>query len=141
MYELAGTVRSSDNLAYNTEKYINYPNVRTVIGAYFNFIQAGVMNNTNLQQFRLIANGNNVLKDETPGLHLFDQRNALDGDVGFGTYWNLHRDFPIQTSLYGNIQLGITPGPTFSNTGNTYVEWAFESFFTKGAALPGTVQG
>lgn len=141
VYEVAGTVRSSDNLSVGAEKLINYPNVRSVIGAYFNFINNGVMNpaTTDIGKVRLIANGNNVLREYGPIQKLMDQRYWCDGDLKPGTYFEMHREKPIETALFGNVQYGITP--TAVSGTNTNVEITFESFYTKGAVLPGMQQG
>jgi hypothetical protein len=142
VYELAGALKSSDNIAAGQEKLINYPNVRSVIGAYFNYVNGGAMNAAvaDVTKFRLIANGNNVLREYTPTEKLFEQRLIMSegSDLKVGTYFELHRTKPIETSLYGNVQYGITP---LSVTGgNTYIEVAFESFYTKGSTLPGMSQ-
>jgi hypothetical protein len=142
VYEFAGALKSTDNLAVGSEKLLNYPNVRSVIGSYFNYVNGGVLNAapTDIQKLRLIANGNNVLKEYGPRDKLFEQRiYMLDGsDLRPGTYFEPHRQKPIETALFGNIQYGITPNTV--SAGNTYVEVAFESFYTKGAALPGLSQ-
>lgn len=147
VYEYAGALKSADNIAAGQEKLFNYPNVRSVIGAYFNFVNNGVMNvaGTDLSLLRLIANGNNVLREYGPDDKLFEQRIA-GANSGFapmsdlrpGTYFELHRDLPIQTALYGNVQYGITPSA--ANGGNQYFEVGFESFYTKGSTLPGLSQ-
>jgi hypothetical protein len=142
VYELAGALKSSDNIAAGQEKLVNYPNVRSVIGAYFNYVNGGAMNSavTDVTKFRLIANGNNVLREYTPTEKLFEQRLFMSegSDLKVGTYFEVHRTKPIETSLYGNVQYGITP---LSVTGgNTYIEVAFESFYTKGSTLPGMSQ-
>lgn len=142
VYELAGALKSSDNLAAGQEKLLNYPNVRSVIGAYFNYVNNGVMNAapTDMTKFRLIANGNNVLREYLPTDKLFDQRRYMieDADLRVGTYFETHRDKPIETALYGNVQYGLTPSTV--NAGNTYIEVLFESFYTKGSTLPGLSQ-
>lgn len=136
VYELNGNVRSSDNLAVGTEKLISYPNVRSVIGAYFNYVSAGALS-SNVQSMRMIANGNNILIDNTGLSQLFYQREVLQTDLLPGVYWRLHREHPIETALFGNVQMGFTP----SVVGATpYLELAFESFYTKGSALPGIGQ-
>lgn len=143
VYELGGTLKSADNLAVGQEKLLNYPGVRQVIGAYFNFVNGGVMNaaNVDISRFRLIANGNNVLREYGAKDKLFDQRISLTSnfDLAPGTYFETHQDKPIETALYGNVQYGITPSVV--SAGNTYIEVAFESFYSKGAALPGFTQG
>lgn len=142
VYEFAGALRSTDNLAVGSEKLLNYPNVRSVIGSYFNYVNGGTLNAapTDIQKLRLIANGNNVLKEYGPTDKLFEQRiYMIDGsDLRPGTYFETHRQKPIETALFGNIQYGITPNTVVA--GNTYVEVAFESFYTKGSTLPGLSQ-
>lgn len=142
VYEIAGAVRTSDNIAVNTEKLFNYPNVRSVIGAYFTFLNNGVMNPamTDISRFRLIANGNNILREYGPVDKLFDQRRWMiaDADLRAATYFEVHRDRPIETALYGNVQYGITPSAV--TAGNTNFEFAYESFYTKGSMLPGMSQ-
>lgn len=147
VYEFAGSLKSADNIAAGQEKLFNYPNVRSVIGAYFNFVNNGIMNaaNTDISKFRLIANGNNVLREYNPNDKLFEQRitAAFGGfapmsDLRAGSYFELHRDKPIETALFGNVQYGITPSQ--ANGGNQYFEVGFESFYTKGSTLPGLSQ-
>lgn len=143
VYELNGAVRTNDNLAVGQEKLLNYPNMRSVIGAYFNYVNGGVMNpaTTDISRFRLVANGNNILQEFSAVSKLFEQRRWLtaDGDIKPGAYFQLHRNRPIETALYGNVQMSITPLTVAA--GNTGIEFAFESFYTKGSALPGVQQG
>ena len=137
VYELNGNVRSSDNIATGTEKLINYPNVRSVIGAYFNYVTGGVLSAA-LTQMRVIANGNNILMDNSGLSQLYYQRELLQTDLLAGNWWRLHREHPIETALFGNVQAGLTPSVV--SGGNQYIEIAFESFYTKGQALPGIGQ-
>lgn len=139
VYELNGNIKSSDNLAVNTEKLMSYPNVRSVIGAYFNYAQAGTMTQGKINGFRLIANGNNVLIDHTELSQLFYQRNYItaDSDSVPGAYFRTHREKPIETALFGNVQMGITPNTVGATP---YIEVGYESFYTKGQALPGLNQ-
>jgi hypothetical protein len=142
VYELQGAIRTSDNISANAEKLINYPNLRSVVGFYANFMNNGIMNaaTTDITKFRLIANGNNVIREYSPYTKLFDQRRWLsgDGDLRVGTYFEPHRDKPIETALFGNVQYGITPSSVSGS--NTNFEVMFESFYTKGTALPGMTQ-
>jgi hypothetical protein len=137
VYECAGNIRDNANLAVGSEKLIPYPNVRSVIGAYFAYMNGSVMLATDIGQFRLIANGNNILRDDNQLTQIIRQRNYLEGDIAFGTYFFLHRSKPIETALYGNIQAGITPTTVNSNA---QIEFGFESFYVKGSALPGITQ-
>lgn len=138
VYELNGNQRDNSNLAANAEKTLNYPNVRSVIGAYFNYINgANNMLATDLSQVRLIANGNNILRDDTLYSQQMRQRNYLEGDIAPATYFMMHRSKPIETALFGNVQVGITP--IVVNNG-ALLEFGWESFYTKGSALPGITQ-
>lgn len=143
VYEVAGAIRTADNIASGQDKLIPYPNLRSVIGFYFNFMNNGVMNpaTTDISYLKLIANGNNVLREYKAVDKLFDQRRWMlqDADLRAGTYWEMHRTKPIETSLYGNVQYVINPS-SVSGT-NTNFETLFESFYTKGAQLPGSNQG
>lgn len=139
VYEYAGNVRSSDNLAVGTEKLLSYPNVRSVVGLYANYVQAGTMTQGKINTFRLIANGNNILRDHTEASQLFFQRTFMneDSDTVPGAYFFSHRDKPIETALFGNVQMGVTPNTVGATP---YIEVGFESFYTKGQALPGLGQ-
>lgn len=139
VYECNGNLRSSDNLSVNTEKLLNYPNVRSVIGIYMNYVQAGTMTQGKLNLLRLIANGNNVLLEHTELSQLLYQRDYMyaDMDTVPGAYFRSHREKPIETALFGNVQMGITPNTVGAGA---YVELGFESFYTKGQALPGLTQ-
>jgi hypothetical protein len=94
--------------------------------------------NADIKQFRIIANGNNVLWDNTADGQLFEQRVYNGGDIRPGTYFWNSRNKPVETAMYGNVQIGITP--LVVTVGNTYMAIAFESFYTKGATLPGLSQ-
>ena len=138
VYELTGNVRSSDNLAVNTEKQMPYPNVRSVIGAYFNYMQATTQTAGKINTIRLVANGNNVMRERTERKQLLEQRLAIAGDTVAGCYYLDHRARPIETALFGNIFCGITPNTVGATP---FIEIGFESFYTKGMSLPGITQG
>lgn len=140
VYEINGNIRSTDNLAANTEKLVNFPNVRSVIGMYLKYVNNGVMNaGTDISQLRIIANGNNILYDETALAHLFAMRVWMNSmDLRAGYYPFLFRGKPVETSQFGNVQAGITPSSV--NAGTTYIGVCTESFYTKGSTLPGMAQ-
>lgn len=138
VYEVAGNIRSTDNIATNSEKLINFPNLRKVLGAYINFVNNGAVSSTDLSLLRTIVNGNNILNEQSQALQIIQQRLITEGDIcAGGAYWWNFRDRPIETALFGNVQLGITPNVV---AGTCFFEQCFESVYTKGAALPGMVQ-
>lgn len=139
VYEINGALRSNDNLAANTEKLINMPNVRQVIGSQIYYVNNGVMNaGTDVGRLRILANGNNTLYEASAAAHMLRMREWFGGDLRAGMYPFQFRQKPIETSLFGNVQIGFTPSVV--NAGNTYVGVLTESFYTKGATLPGQIQ-
>lgn len=137
VYELSGNLKSSDNLASGAEKLMNYPNLRSVVGFYWTFVNNKLMDSANISKVRQIVNGNNVLVEDTLFSLQMKMRKWLGGDLAAGTFFQLNRDKPIETQLFGNVQLGITPSTV---TGTAYVEQLTESFYTKGMTLPGLTQ-
>lgn len=140
VYEILGNIDSNDNLAAGTEKLVSLSNLRSVIGWYANYVNNGVMNSgSDVSRFRMIANGNNILFDRNVAFQQFLQREYLNSDVRPGMYFFPFRERPIETYLYGNVQIGFTPSAV--TPGNTKLEMCTESFYPKGIALPGVPQG
>jgi len=139
VYELAGALKSSDNLAVSSEKLINIPNVRSVIGVYLKYKNGPVQatSTTDISRLRLIANGNNVIYERNADAQLFEQRTRLNSDTRKGWLSIPFRRKPLETALYGNVQVGLTPTVVGASA---YVGFAFESFYTKGSTLPGLSQ-
>lgn len=138
VYEINGMLRSTDNIAANTEKLISYPNLRAVIGSYYQYVTNGAVAQGNVTKYRLLANGNQILRDELELARLISMRRYLENDLVAGVHFRNFREKPIETWLFGNVQEGITPGTV--NNGNQFVEVMYESFYTKGTALPGLAQ-
>ena len=137
VYELNGNVRSTDNLVAGQEKVLPYPNVRSVIGAYYNYITNATMLASHTTRLRTIVNGNNVMEEWGVNPKILEQRRYTAGDLGAGVYFNNHRMKPIETALFGNVVTGFTPAVV--GTGPN-VEVAYESFYTLGSVLPGINQ-
>lgn len=139
VYELNGNVRSSDNIAVNSEKQIAVPNTRAIIGAYFTYVQATTMTTGKIGTLRLIANSNAELMNESEFMRLLHMRELIGGgDVPAGNYFYKFLERPIETALYGNMFFGITPTVVGATP---YFEIAYESFFTKGVAMSAIAQG
>ena len=137
VYELAGAIRSTDNIAVNSEKLISFPNLRRVIGAYVNWYDNNTVSATNLNLLRILVNASSTMYENSQFAQVIEQRLILEGDIGASIYfWNF-RNKPIETAIFGNVQLGITPNAVVSNP---FAEFMFESIYTKGAALPGMIQ-
>lgn len=138
VYELNGNFRYTDNIANGQERLTAYPNVRTVLAAYTNWTNAGAAANS-ISRFTLITNGNYVMQEDSLETQLLNQREWINGDLITGFFFANHRSRPIQTALYGNVQVGHTFSA--SPSGTYFLEQAFESFYAKGAILPGMTNG
>lgn len=134
VYELLGNYRITDNMSNGQERLFNYPNARTVIGFYLNWLNNSLMSDA-ISNFRVIANGNNVLMEHSLDSQQMTQRMHVNSDLPKGTFFQLHRSRPIETVIYGNVQWGATFSA--APTGTFYMEQLIESFYTKGATLPG----
>lgn len=137
VYEIAGNIRSNANMANGSETLLNYPNRRSVIAAYAQVVNAGVLANI-VGKYRLILNGNNAIREETEESQLMEQRNWINGDLEDGVFINNHYDRPIETAQYGQVQWGLTLDTALSGT--YYIQHMFESMYAKGMTLPGLQQ-
>lgn len=152
VYELAGMVRSTTDFAANTEKLVNLPNVREVLGGIHSYRRNSVFPTTAANDMilhRIIANGNNVIREDSDITRYQEQRQMLNGDLApypaatmaasnLGTYLFDWKRQPYRTWLYGNIQQGFTPAS--APTGTTDLETTWESIYQKGTVLPGLGQ-
>lgn len=134
VYELQGNLRVTDNLSNGQERLLSYPNVRSVIGAYANWLNNGAMSDA-ISQVRMVVNGNNILQEHSLDSQQMTQRGWINSDMPKGTFFMLSRQRPIETAIYGNVQLGLTFNA--APTGTYYIEQMYESFYPKGSTLPG----
>jgi hypothetical protein len=135
IYGIEGNYTTSDNIAAGQEKYINYPNMRSVKSAIIGYVNGDEMNSgTDIDRVRLIANSNVFILDGSPKYFLERMRNGLGGDLQPGVLYLGHRQQPINTTLYGNVQAALTPN--LANPG-AYIAYAFETMYPSGQALPG----
>lgn len=145
VYEIEGAQVSTDNLVAGGEKLISIPNVRSVIGTHLGYVfnntvaaaQTAAANTTDITQWRMIANGTNILYDENDRKRIMEMRMWLNSDLLRGRYFYQYRARPIETALLGNVQIGLTPT---NADANSRVHICHESFFVSGLALPGVPQ-
>jgi hypothetical protein len=138
IYGVEGNYTTSDNLSSGQDKYLNYPNMRSVLSAIFAYDNAALNPGTDISRIRVVANSNVQIMDGTPEYYLNKVRNALKGDLPAGLYYLGSRMNPINTTLYGNVQLAFTPSDVQSGA---YVPYAFEVKYPSGQPLPGIAQG
>ncbi len=139
IYGFEGNYTTSDNLSVGQEKYINYPNMRSVLSAMVAYNNGNVYNpGTDISAVRVIANSNVNIIDATAKYLLLRQRNKLAADLAPGLYFLDTRRNPINTTLYGNVQIGLTPN---SVGAASYMAYGFETKYPSGQPLPGIAQG
>lgn len=138
VYELGVYSRTTDNLAANMEKIVNFPNLRTVNGMVMSYINNAVLGGgsaaNDLSIFSIKYNGANSLYRAGRNLQCYLQRKAIQDDLPQGCYFFDFANGPISTAIFGNVQSLVTPIGTLTNPA---LETSFESFYSKGAALSG----
>ncbi len=139
IYGFEGNYTTSDNLAVGQQKYINYPNMRSVLSALIAYDNGAVFNpGTDITEFDIVANSNVNILQCGPKYLLNKMREGLNGDLPAAMYYFGHRLNPINTTLYGNVQIAINPS---SVGANSYVPYMFEVKYPSGQPLPGIGQG
>jgi hypothetical protein len=138
VYELLGNYTTSANIVSNGTVYLDYPNVRNVLGFYFYFIDnnALTVNGTDITKINLVANGNTQMREADPLLTRKNMRNRMGGDLPAGVYINDHDANPISTFIYSQVQAAITFG-TVTASPVPYLSYMFESTYRQQTPLPG----
>lgn len=138
IYGFIGNYESSDNIQTGSDKYIDFPNNRSIQSTMVTFQNGGqfTRNGADLNRIDLLANSNTYFREQTPRLVREMMRNIVNCDMPDGTYYIGSRRQPIATYLYANVQLQLaineakTGGPTRTIT-------QFEVMYPSGAPLPG----
>jgi hypothetical protein len=138
VYEFAGLYQTSNNIATNGQTFVDYPNVRSVTGAYFSFVDnaALAVNGTDINTLTLVANGNTRMREQDPLLVRKHMRMVLGGDLPASLYYIPSRRNPIQTWIYSQVQ-ELFNWATVTGTPAPYLNYAFESTYPLNTPLPG----
>lgn len=141
IYEFLGTYQYFDNIATGGSKFIDYPNVRSVLASYYIFVDNGALtvNGTDINAINLVANGNTNMREFDPLLVRRDMRNAEGGDLPASLYYLNHRRNPVQTWIYSQVQAKFEWG-TVTSSPAPYLLTAFESKYLQNTPLPGVAQ-
>lgn len=136
-YEIAGTYKTSDNLAVGGSKYINYPDVRQVLSSMLLYVNGGLLNNngSDVSEINLVVGAATKVKQLTARYIREKMRLMMGGDLYPGLYYIGSRNNPVQVSSQSIVQTEFVPASVA--TGNTYLGYAFESFYQTGQVLPG----
>jgi len=137
VYGYEGGYTSSQNIGAGQSTFINYPNNRSILSAHIVFENggAGVANETDVTQVTLLANSNTNFWELTPRLMRQAMRNLIGGDLPSGSYYFGHRQQPIMTQLYANVQAKFDVGTV--NAGVVQFISQYEVQYPSGSPLPG----
>ena len=137
VYELNGSMTTNSDLAVGQERLLNYVNYRSVLSAIVRYSSGGNQVAGNISQFRLVVNGNQYLQTWGERALVMATREGVGVDLPPGCYYFSTRHKPIDTILYGNVQLGVTPNAV---PANSLIAPLFESFYAVGSPLTGMSQ-
>lgn len=137
VYGFEGGYSAQANIAAGQPSYVNYPNNRSILSAHVIFENgnAGVANETDVSQVTLLANSNTNFWEFTPRLMRQMMRNLIGGDLPSGSYYFGHRNQPIMTQLYANVQAKFDVATV--NAGVTQFITQYEVQYPSGSPLPG----
>ncbi len=138
VYELNGSLETSSDLGAGQSKLINYPNFRKVLSTLIRFSSGGSQIAGNVTQLQLVENANQYLQTWSEKALAQHVREGAGFDLIPGLYYLSTRNWPIDTVLYGNVQIGFTPSAVAAQS---YLSVLFESFYQRGATLTGMSQG
>ncbi len=136
VYELNGSLKTTDNIQNGVEKLINFPNVRSVYS-----MMVGVVNNKQLtwdlvNRWRILTDANTTIREYQIEDYIVSFRHMVQYDPTRGIYYINCREKPIETAVYGQVQLGMF---VEGNVNSPYMEVLFESFYSRGVSLQGFV--
>ena len=141
IYALEGNMQDSTNITAGANKYLNWPNNRSILSALHVFNQAatgGTLNETDVNTVTLLGNSNTNIQELTPDVIRMRMRYMLGTDIASGVYYMPSRVQPITTQLYGNVQSVFNIATAGAGS---YFLSQFESTYLSGTPLPGVIQG
>ncbi len=134
-YGIIGNMTDNASIVVNQEKYFNYPNARSILSLIFAFNNGNAFNFGNdLSYIETIIGSANFPSKVTANFLLENMRQHLRSDSPPGIYYIGSRAQPINTTLYGQVQLGVMP--TLVNA-NAYMAFGYEIFAPLNVPLPG----
>ncbi len=138
-YGINGNLTDSTNLVQGQTKHINYANARKILSLGVAYDNGDTFNDgSDITEFELLSNSSLYILKCNPGYLQQRMREHLAGDMPDGFYYFGSRSQPIDTSIYGNFQVGVKPNSVNSGA---YLAYYFESIYPLGAPLPGIAVG
>jgi len=124
MYRLENSV--SAGIVPNQEQAIAFANFRQFLSTFAVFDNGGVLNpGTDINYFGLqTANTTNLFK-RTPQMIAAQTRKRIGDDFPPGVYYFDHRNAPIETSAFGNVQLTYSPSSVAGATSQMLIWYEY----------------
>jgi hypothetical protein len=136
IYEFSGLFSSTSDIATGGTKIVPYPNVRTVLASYHSCVDnATPMTSTQLSTVKMLVNSSQIIRERTFQAQTREAQNRVRSQVPQGSVYIDHRDQPVSTAIYGNVQINFDFATITGGT--TYVRSTFESLYQRGTPLPG----
>lgn len=136
IYGYEGGYQSTDNIAAGMDKFINFPNNRSILGSLITYENGGAFtaNGADISQITVLANSNTNVRNMTPRYMRELMRNMVNSDMPAGTYYIDSRRQPFMTQLYANVQARFS---LISAGANSQMITQFEVQYPSGSPLPG----
>lgn len=138
MYGIQGNLSYNKNLIQNQEVLLDYQVARSILSTGFSFNNGNTFNpGTDISQIRKVIGATQYPFTATPGYVLQKMRRDILADSPQGLYYLGSRSQPIDTTMTGQVQIGVTP--TTVNSG-AYIPYFMEFTAPLNTPLPGMIQ-
>jgi hypothetical protein len=142
VYEINGQLTTTSNISGGVEKLIDYQTQRQILSQTIQFYNTSTGSNvanpitSDFSKIRLIANTSQTLNEWTPNRLVAAYRNMFHDDLPLDVIY-IPSLPPVNTELYGQVQLGLTPA---AGVTGGIMQVLTESMFNTGSPLSGLVQ-
>jgi len=142
VYEVNGQLATTSNISGGVEKLIDYQTQRQVLSQTVQFYNTTSGSNVanaitaDFTKVRLIANTSQTLNEWTPNRLVASYRNMFKDDLPNDVIY-IPSLPPVNTELYGQVQLGLTPA---AGVTGGIMEVMTETMFNTGSPLSGSIQ-
>jgi len=132
MYRLENTVMTG--LVANQELSQGFGNNRQFLSTFAVYDNSGVLNpGTDVNYFAMQTANTTLLFKRTPHMLALQHRKRLGDDFPPGVYYFDHRERPVETAQYGNVQLSVSLASATS--ANSVILLGYEYFAELGMVM------
>ncbi|MEM3713471.1 MAG: hypothetical protein QXF82_00825 [Nitrososphaeria archaeon] len=131
--------QTTANISAGMEKLFSLPVGRVhhmILAEFFN----GGPDTTNISRIRFLYDGNTPTLDENLAQYLWRTRSVYGRDLPEGLFVFDFRKRPWDTTVWGQLQAGLTVNSGASLSSNTYMKFLTKSLYTEKQLLGGVAQ-